>query len=123
MAAKKAAKQEGRKDIGAGVSPPANTCTDRNCPWHGTLPVRGRVLAGKVRSAKAHNTAIIEWPHNKFITKYQVYERRTSRIVAHNPPCMHAKEGDSVTVAECRPISKTKSFVVVSTVKAAEVKK
>jgi len=37
----------------------------------------------------------------------------SSRITAHNPPCIGAKTGDKVKIAECRPISKTKSFVVV----------
>ncbi|MCK4969892.1 MAG: 30S ribosomal protein S17, partial [Thermoplasmata archaeon] len=32
---------------------------------------------------------------------------------AHNPPCLSAKEGDNVTIAECRPLSKTVNFVVV----------
>jgi small subunit ribosomal protein S17 len=27
--------------------------------------------------------------------------------------CIGAKEGDTVVIAECRPLSKTKSFVVV----------
>ncbi|UCD03455.1 MAG: 30S ribosomal protein S17, partial [Candidatus Aenigmatarchaeota archaeon] len=41
-------------------------------------------------------------------------ERRKSRIAAHNPPCINAKEDDRVTIAECRPLSKTKAFVIVS---------
>jgi len=35
---------------------------------------------------------------------------------AHNPPCLDVKEGEVVKVAECRPISKTVSFVVVERV-------
>nr|AJS12927.1 30S ribosomal protein S17, small subunit ribosomal protein S17 [uncultured archaeon] len=41
------------------------------------------------------------------------YERRKSRIPSHSPPCVGAKEGDHVKIAECRPLSKTVSFVVV----------
>ena len=36
-----------------------------------------------------------------------------SRITAHNPPCLDAQRGDKVKIAECRPLSKTKNFVVV----------
>jgi small subunit ribosomal protein S17 len=119
-AVKKAEKAKGRQNIGAGVAPPANTCTDRNCPWHGRLPVRGRILSGRVRSAKSHSTAVIEWAYNRFVPKFERYERRNSRVTAHNPPCIKAREGDSVVIAECRPISKTKSFVIVSASKPAE---
>jgi small subunit ribosomal protein S17 len=82
--------------------------------------VRGRVFRGTVKSAKSHNTVIIEWRYNKFIRKYERYQRQKSRITAHNPPCMRAREGDSVVVAECRPISKTKHFVVVGLEKQAK---
>ena len=39
--------------------------------------------------------------------------KKRSKLHAHNPPCIDAKPGDIVTIAECRPISKTKSFVIV----------
>jgi len=47
------------------------------------------------------------------VKKYNRYEKRLSKFHAHNPPCIHAKVGDIVTIAECRPLSKTKNFVVV----------
>ena len=48
-----------------------------------------------------------------YISKYERYEKRTTTLVAHNPPCVNAKTGDIVKVMECRPVSKTKSFVVI----------
>jgi small subunit ribosomal protein S17 len=33
--------------------------------------------------------------------------------MVHNPECIHAKEGDMVTVMETRKISKMKSFVII----------
>jgi small subunit ribosomal protein S17 len=102
------------KDIGIGVKAPAQGCEDQNCPWHGSLPVRGRIFEAKVVSTKSHLTAVVERRYPYFIPKYQSYERRKSRIVVHNPTCIAAKEGDTVTIAECRPLSKTKAFVVVS---------
>jgi small subunit ribosomal protein S17 len=35
------------------------------------------------------------------------------RIPAHAPPCVDLAEGDTVRIAETRPLSKTKSHVVV----------
>ena len=103
-----------KKDIGIGVNGPEKPCEDRNCPWHGSLGVRGRVFEGTVVSTKSGLTAVIEKSYAHTVPKYQGYERRKSRIAAHNPPCINAKDGDRVIIAECRPLSKTKAFVVVS---------
>jgi len=103
-----------KKDIGIGVKGPEKSCEDGNCPWHGSLGVRGRIFDGTVVSTKSSLTIIIERGYPHFIPKYQGYERRKSRISAHNPPCINAKDGDKVVVAECKPLSKTKNFVVVS---------
>lgn len=92
---------------------PKKTCEDRNCPFHGSLPIRGRVLEGVVVSDKMDKTVIVRCDYLKYVSKFMRYERRRSRIPSHNPPCIDAKEGDRVTIAECRPISKTVSFVVV----------
>lgn len=92
---------------------PKKTCDDRNCPFHGELPVRGRVLEGVVVSAKMDKTVIVRRDYIHYVPKFMRYERRRSRIPSHNPPCINAKEGDRVRVAECRPISKTVSFVVI----------
>lgn len=92
---------------------PKKTCKDINCPFHGELPVRGRVLEGVVVSAKMDKTVIVERDYLSYISKFMRYERRRSRIPSHNPPCIDAKEGDRVIIAESRPVSKTASFVVV----------
>ncbi len=110
-----------KEDIGVGVKPPEKECDDANCPWHGKIPVRGRVFQGSVRSAKSHSTVIVEWKYHRFVPKYERYERSKSRVPAHNPPCMHAREGDLVVIAECRPISKTKHFIVVAKLGKAQL--
>jgi small subunit ribosomal protein S17 len=92
---------------------PKKTCDDRNCPFHGDLPIRGRILDGYVVSAKMDKTVIVKRDYLHYVPKVMRYERRHSRIPSHNPPCIDAKEGDRVIIAECRPISKTVSFVVV----------
>ncbi len=92
---------------------PKKTCEDKNCPFHGTLPVRGRVFDGTVVSSKMDKTVIVDREFLQFSTKFVRYERRHGHIPSHSPPCIDAKEGDRVRIAECRPISKTVSFVVV----------
>lgn len=101
------------RDIGVDVHPPSKECTDPNCPFHGILPVRGQVLSGVVVSDKMDRTVVVQRMFVKKIAKYERYEKRKSKVHAHNPPCISAKQGDSVTIAECRPLSKTKSYVVI----------
>lgn len=101
------------KNIGLQVNPPMKACEDDKCPFHGKLSVHGRVMEGNVVSTRAQKTAIIEMQYQQFLPKYQRFERRHSRISAYNPECVGAKEGNRVLIAECRPLSKTKSFVVV----------
>ncbi|MDI6826659.1 MAG: 30S ribosomal protein S17 [Candidatus Aenigmarchaeota archaeon] len=101
------------RDIGYDAKPPESTCQDPNCPWHGVLPVRGKILKGNVVSSKMSKTVIVERNYLHFVPKYERYERRRSRISAHNPACINAKKGDRVRIAECRPLSKTKHFVVI----------
>lgn len=105
------------RDIGIDVKSPEKACTDPNCCWHGTVSVRGKIIEGIVVSAKAQKTAIVEKQYFQYITKYERYERRHSRIAAYNPECIDAKEGDRVKIAECRPLSKTKAFIVIEKVK------
>lgn len=77
------------------------------------LSLRGKHFVGKVVSAKMHKTVVVEWERRVLIPKYERYEKRKSRISAHNPDEINAKEGDTVKIMECRRISKTKSFSVV----------
>ena len=112
-----ARKKKGPRDIGYDVEPPSKECDDPNCPFHGTLPIRGKILEGIVVSTKPQKTVIVERHYLHYVPKYERYERRHSRIAAHLPPCIEVKEGDVVKIAECRPLSKTKHFVVIEVVK------
>ncbi|MBA7516326.1 MAG: 30S ribosomal protein S17 [Candidatus Syntrophoarchaeum sp.] len=101
------------RDIGIDVRMPEKECEDVNCPFHGRLSARGQIIEGVVVSDKAPKTVVVLRSYLKKIRKYERYEKRRSKIHAHNPPCIDAKVGDVVKIAECRPLSKTKSFVVV----------
>ena len=99
--------------VGLNVKEPETKCDDPNCPFHGTLSVRGQVLEGVVTTNKAERTITVERSFYKFIRKYERYEKRKSRINVHKPDCLHVEVGDAVKIAECRPLSKTKHFVLV----------
>ncbi len=101
------------RDIGLDVKAPEKDCNDPNCPFHGSLPVRGQVFNCKVVSDKMESTVVVLREFEKRDAKFERFEKRRSKIHAHNPPCIDAKAGDSVKIAECRPLSKTKAYVVV----------
>jgi len=101
------------KNIGLDVKPPKAGCNDPVCPFHGSLGVRGRVFEGTVAASRSPKTVSVERAYLHFDTKYNRYERRRSRTLAHNPACIAAATGDKVVFAECRPLSKEVAFVVV----------
>ena len=101
------------KDIGIDIKPPEAVCEDINCPFHGSLPVRGQMIDGVVVSTRMDRTAVVERNYLKYQKKYERYEKRTSRYSAHSPPCLQVSVGDKVRIMECRPIAKTVSFVIV----------
>ncbi len=92
-------------------------CEDVKCPVHGGLKTRGAQIQGKVVSAKAKKTAIVEVDYTRYINKYERYLRKRSRIPSYNPECIAAKEGNIVNIAETRRLSKTKTFAIIGIVK------
>ena len=97
-----------------GFESPKEKCEgDLNCPFHGSLKIRGRTFTGTVIKRNPHKTVTVEWPRTSYIQKYERYEKKRTRIKAHNPLCINAVIGDKVTIVETRPISKTKNFVIV----------
>ena len=102
-----------KKNIGIKLKMPKKEFNDARCPFHGTLKCRNKIFTGTVISIRMQKTANVEFERRAFISKYERYEKRRTRIKAHNPECINAKEGDVVRIANCRPISKTKNFVII----------
>ena len=102
--------------LGLDVPTPEATCDDSNCPFHGTLSVRGGTLDGVVASTDMHRSAIVEREYDVNVPKYDRRMKRRSRVPAHAPECLDLEVGDAVRIAETRPLSKTKAHVVVTTV-------
>jgi small subunit ribosomal protein S17 len=84
------------------------------------ISLRGKTLMGTVTSAKATQTVTVMWERRQYVPKYERYERRQSKVQAHNPDAIGAQEGDVVRIKECRPLSKTKHFVVTEIIKRTE---
>ena len=101
------------RDIGFGLNKPDKECQDDKCPFHGSLKCRGKTFSGTVVSSKMQKTVNVEWEWKGYLKKYERYEKKRRRVKAHNPQCINAGEGDIVRIIECRPLSKTKNFVVV----------
>jgi small subunit ribosomal protein S17 len=106
--------------LGLNVDTPEETCSDENCPFHGTLGVRGQTLEGEVASTDMDKTVVVEREYDVKVPKYDRFMKRRSRVPAHAPPCMTLAVGDTVRIAETRPLSKTKSHVVVERVAEAD---
>lgn len=102
-----------KKNIGVETKAPDKKCEDVNCPYHGALPVRGRTFVGKVISARMTKTVTVVFDKINYVPKYERYEKRRTRLKAHNPECINAKEGDTIKIMECKPLSKTKKFVII----------
>jgi small subunit ribosomal protein S17 len=106
--------------IGLNVPEPEETCSDGDCPFHGSLSVRGQTLEGTVASTDMDKTVVVEREYDVFVPKYDRYMKRRSRVPAHAPPCLELERGDTVQIAETRPLSKTKSHVVVEQLESAD---
>ena len=103
------------RDIGVDVKPPAGEWDgDENCPFYGSLRLRGQVLEGTVANVGMQSTIVVERDNVRYMQKYERYEKRTSALSAHLPTCIGGVEvGARVKIMECRPLSKTVSFCVI----------
>ena len=101
------------RNIGIEAKAPTKECDDALCPWHGSLPVRGRILEGTVTSSKMNKTLVLRRDYLHLVRKYDRYEKRHGALSARNPSCIDAKVGDQVKVAECRHLARHVSFVVI----------
>lgn len=107
------AKKEEVKKTGLDVKAPKNSCDDPKCPFHGSISLRGKSFIGTVVKAKMQKSVVVQWERRRYVPKYERYEKRRTKVKAHNPPCINAQEGDRVRIHETRPISKTVHFTII----------
>lgn len=71
-----------------------------------------RVLTGTVVSTKMAKTAVVLVNRQRAHPLYKKMIKRSKKYLVHiDSP---VKEGELVTIAECRPISKRKRWLVIS---------
>lgn len=79
---------------------------------------RGRTLQGVVTKAKMDKTVVVAVDRRVAHPLYEKIITRTTKLHVHdeNGQC---KEGDKVLIQETRPISKTKSWVLLNILEQA----
>ena len=77
-----------------------------------------RTLTGTVVSAKTAKTIAVEIERVLKHARYGKYIRRTTRLLAHDESGQ-AREGDTVTISPCRPMSRRKSWQLVTVLERA----
>ena len=77
-----------------------------------------RTVVGRVVSDKMDKTVSVAIERMIKHPVYGKYIRRTSKVLAHDQDNA-CKPGDRVAIAECKPISKNKSWAVVNVVERA----
>ncbi len=77
-----------------------------------------RTIVGRVVSDKMDKSVSVAIERTIKHPVYGKYIRRTSKVMAHDA-ANECREGDRVAIAECKPISKNKSWTVVSVVERA----
>ena len=103
------------RNIGLKVKSPKNKPdkNDKKNPFNGTLSIRGKLFEGKIVKTKAKDTVVIQKESPVYFSKFKRYGRSKNSIHAHVPTNLEVKDGDVVIAAECRPLAKSVSFVVV----------
>ena len=79
-----------------------------------------RVLQGKVTSAKMDKTVTVLVERRLMHPMYKKYIRLSKKYAAHDEGNVY-KEGDVVSIEECRPLSKRKRWMVLGLVSAPSV--
>ena len=103
------------RNIGLKVKSPKNEPdkNDKKNPFNGTLSIRGKLFEGKIVKTKAKDTVVIQKESPVYFSKFKRYGRSKNSIHAHVQSNLEVKDGDMVIAAECRPLAKSVSFVVV----------
>jgi len=78
-----------------------------------------RTQTGRVVSDKMDKTVTVVLERQVKHPLYGKYLRRSSKVKAHDAE-NDCREGDTVRIAECRPLSKNKSWQVVEVVERAQ---
>ena len=80
-----------------------------------------RTLTGRVVSDKMQKTIAVEIERLVKHPTYGKFVRRTTKLLAHDEN-NESREGDTVTIAPCRPLSHRKSWRLVAVVERSQAR-
>merc|ERR1711894_416327 len=106
------------RNVGLGFKTPREaidgTYIDKKCPFTGNVSIRGRILTGRVLKTKMMRTIVIRREYLHYVKKYSRFEKKHKNLSVHMSPAFKdVSIGDTVTVGECRPLSKTVRYNVL----------
>lgn len=111
-----------KKSVGYNIDqmPEKVSDDDKKCPYYGETSVRGKQFVGIVVSDSMTRTVKVAWDRLIKSDKFNRYYKKRTKVTAHNSDAIGAKKGDTVLIAETRPLSKTKHFAVLKVIKKNE---
>jgi len=80
-----------------------------------------RTATGRVVSNKMNKTISVAIERKVKHPMYGKYIKRTTKVLAHDEQ-NDCNEGDTVSISECRPLSKNKAWRLVEVVKRADIR-
>ncbi|URJ23049.1 30S ribosomal protein S17 [Blochmannia endosymbiont of Camponotus sp. C-003] len=83
---------------------------------------RIRILLGRVYNKKMNKSVVVSIERLIKHSTYEKFIKRTTKLHVHDPN-NESNMGDLVEIQECRPISKTKSWVLTSVIKKSNLLK
>lgn len=98
--------------------------TSANSKQKNQVKLRGKTFEGTVIN-KLHGRVTIEFERLVYMSKYERYEKRKTKIHARLPKELESQinVGDWIEVAECRPLSKIIKAVVTKKIRGMEENK
>jgi small subunit ribosomal protein S17 len=121
VSAKKTTRAKAAKPVEEQAQP-AREATPEAQPQLATVPAAeakgARTLTGRVVSSKMQKTIAVEIERLIRHPTYGKYIRRTTKLLAHDESGA-SREGDLVTITPCRPMSRRKSWRLLTVVEKA----
>jgi small subunit ribosomal protein S17 len=87
-------------------------------PTEASVAASRRTLTGRVVSTKMQKTIAVEIERLIRHEQYGKFIRRTTKLLAHDENS-ESKEGDTVQITPCRPLSRRKSWKLVKVIERA----
>lgn len=81
---------------------------------------KARMLEGRVVSNAMDKSVVVLTERYIKHSKYKKYIKKSTKIMAHDAENV-CGIGDRVSISECRPLSKNKSWTLVSVVEKAKI--